>query len=260
MKINLNKETLSKYKSWGEFFPDKKVSLKKLPYHHSWNKIMEKLFDDPRCLNLEKKLTAELEEDINVVIYPPPELVFNFALLTSFDKTSVVIIGQDPYFNSDQAMGLSFSVPHDVDVPSSLNNIYTNMLSFNRIKKKPNHGNLEFWAIQGCLMLNSSLTVKDGADNKNCHQNHWRWFTNSLIKYISDEKENVIFVLWGKDAYDKMPLIDLDKHDVTTSSHPSGLSCNKPMGNSPAFVKCDHFGKINEYLEKTNREPIVWQC
>lgn len=259
MKLNLCSEEYSKYKTWGQFFPDKKVNLKKIPYHRSWCSIMEKIFEDSRCANIEAKLSAELEENIDVVIYPPPELLFNSLLLTTLDKLSVVIIGQDPYFSKGQAMGLSFSVPHGVSVPSSLENIYKNQLKFGKINKKPTHGNLEFWALQGCLMLNSSLTVKDGPDNKNCHQNNWRWFTNAIIKHISDVKENVAFVLWGKDACDKINLIDLDKHEVITSSHPSGLSCAKPMGNSPAFNDCDHFGKINTYLKKSKVMPIVWQ-
>ncbi len=259
MPINLTTEELSKYKTWGEFFPDKKVSLKKLPYHHSWDKLMEKLFSDPRCTNIESKLSAELEDDINVIIFPPPELLFSALILTPFDKVSVVFIGQDPYFSKGQAMGLCFSVPHQTDTPSSLKNMYENQLKFNIIKKRPKHGNLEFWALQGCLMINSSLTVKEGPENKICHQNQWRWFTNAIITYISQNKENVIFALWGNDAYNKMCLIDLDKHEVTASSHPSGLSYTKPMQNEPAFIACNHFGKINTYLEKNNKEPIVWQ-
>lgn len=259
MKLNFSVDDYKKYKTWGQFFPDKKVKLNKIPYDRSWCPIMEKLLNDPRCANIEAKLSSELEEDIDVMIYPPPELLFNSLLLTKFDKLSVVIFGQDPYFSIEQGMGLSFSVPHGKDVPVSLDNVYKNQLKFNRIKKKPTHGNLEFWALQGCLMLNSSLTVKDGSDNKNCHQNNWRWFTNALVKYISDNKDNVVFVLWGKDAYDKMPLIDLDKHEVTASSHPSGLSCSKNMGNEPAFNDCDHFGKINNYLKKSNKTEIVWQ-
>lgn len=259
MKLNLSTQDHLKYKTWGQFFPDKKVNLRMLPYHRSWCDVLEKLFADPRCASLEAKLSAELEEDIDVIMYPPPELLFNALLLTPLDKVSVVVFGQDPYFNKGQAMGLSFSVPHGENIPSSLDNVYRNQLKYERIKKRPKHGNLEFWALQGCLLLNSSLTVKDGADNKNCHQNNWRWFTNAIIKYVSDTKDNVVFVLWGKDAYDKMPLIDLDKHEVVTSSHPSGLSCAKSMGNNPAFNNCDHFGKINGYLEKAHKEPIVWQ-
>lgn len=259
MSINLTKKQLSKYKTWGQFFPDKKVKLNKLPYDYRWTSLMESLFNDPRCANIENKLSSELETDIDVIIYPPPELVFNALTLTTFNKVTTVIVGQDPYFSEDQAMGLSFSVPLNTDIPSSLNNIYSNQLKFGHITKKPSHGNLEFWALQGCLMLNSSLTVKHGAENKNCHQNIWRWFTNAILKYISNEKENIMFVLWGKDAYDKMALIDLDKHEVTCSSHPSGLSYTKPMGNEPAFFNCDHFGKINMHLISKSIEPIVWQ-
>lgn len=259
MHLNLTTEQLSKYKRWGQFFPDKKVKLNMLPYHYSWEPLMQKLFSDPRCANIETKLSTELEEDIDVIIYPPPELVFNALILTPFEKVTAVFLGQDPYFSAGQAMGLCFSVPYGTDTPSSLTNVYENQLKFKTIKKRPKHGNLDFWALQGCLMLNSSLTVKDGAENKNCHQNQWRWFTNAIISYVSANKINVVFALWGADAYDKMCLIDLDNHEVTASSHPSGLSCHKPMKNEPAFAHCDHFNKINTYLEKSGKEPFVWQ-
>lgn len=267
MTLELNNEKYSKYKTWGEFYPNKVVNLKKLNYHRSWADLFDKLFADERFKNLEAKLSSELEDDSDVIIHPAPELVFNSFFLTPLDKVSVVFIGQDPYFSHSklggrivhQAMGLSFSVPHGTEVPSSLQNVYRNMVKYNVIKKKPTHGNLEFWALQGCLMLNSALTVKDGPDNKNCHQNNWRWFTNAVIKYISDNKKGVVFVLWGKDAYDKMSLIDLDEHEVIASSHPSGLSCNKTMGKEPAFDDLDHFNKINEYVKKAGKEPIVWQ-
>jgi uracil-DNA glycosylase len=254
----MNTSDLQNYKSWGEFFPNAKVELNKIPYHKSWKTIMEKLFNHQKCKRLEEALSLELTNDIDVVIYPPPELLFNAFLLTKVKKVSVVIIGQDPYFNEDQAMGLSFSVPHDTDIPSSLVNIFNNLKKYNHIDKKPTHGNLENWASQGCLMLNSSLTVKQGTENKNCHQNLWKFFTDGIIKYISENKTNVIFVLWGSNAFEKMELIDLDNHEITASSHPSGLSASKKMKNEPAFNNCDHFGNINKYFEKNNLKIIDW--
>ena len=264
----LTAKKYSKYKSWGEEYPDCVVDLSTLKYDKSWKPLFRKLFAHPKFKKLEEKLSSSITENQDVIIHPAPKLVFNAFHLTPFDNANVVIIGQDPYFDHSirkskvvhQAMGLSFSVPIDVDVPSSLANIYRNMLQNGVIDEKPTHGNLQSWATQGCLMLNSSLTVLDGSANKNCHQRDWEWFTNDVIKYISDQRENVIFVLWGKNAFDKMKFIDVDKHDVLASSHPSGLSCNKPMGREPAFAKFNHFGKINELLESRGNSPIDWKC
>ncbi len=155
-------------------------------------------------------------------------------------------------------MGLSFSVPIDFEIPSSLVNIYSNLVKYNHIKEKPKSGNLENWAKQGCLLLNSSLTVLDGSDNKNCHKSIWKWFTDSIIKYISNNKEHVVFVLWGSEALEKLNLIDLDKHDAVISSHPSGLSANKKLKTYSAFNDVDHFGTINNMLEKWNMKTINW--
>lgn len=267
MSINLSIEKYSKYKSWQEYFPDNKVDLTKFPYHSSWNEMFEKLFEDKRLANIQKVLFDELSEDSTVVIHPAPELVFNAFLLTPLDKVKVVFIGQDPYFNHEvygdkkvhQAMGLSFSVPHGVKVPSSLDNIYKNLLKNGQMKKKPTHGNLDFWAIQGCLMLNSALTVTDG--NPNAHELTWKWFTDEIIKYVSNNTKGVTFVLWGKNACDKQALINLDDnyHEVVISSHPSGRSANKTLGQYPAFDDLDHFGKINKYLVKNKKQEIVWR-
>lgn len=265
MTTNLTIQEYSKYKTWHSFFPDRQVNLKKIKYHCSWNEMFQRLFSDNKLQKIEKILSDELEDD-NVEIHPAPELLFNAFLLTPLDRVKVVIIGQDPYFdhevfngiNVHQAMGLSFSVPDGVKTPSSLQNIYANQLKNGHIKKIPKTGNLEFWAIQGCLLLNSSLTVKDGKDNRNCHQNNWRWFTDFIIKYISDNCKNVVFVLWGSDALSKMNLIDVDEHEVLISSHPSGLSCAKPLGNHKPFNDSDHFGKINQFLEKKGMRKIIW--
>jgi uracil-DNA glycosylase len=107
-------------------------------------------------------------------------------------------------------------------------------------------------------MINSSLTVLHGSANKNCHANVWKWFTDKIIKYISDKTKNTVFVLWGSNAYEKINLIDLDEHEVIISSHPSGMSADKKMKNFPAFNDNDHFGKINEYLKKHNKDEIIW--
>lgn len=262
----LSKKKYADFYNWNEFFPNNKTDLSKIKFHSSWNPIFNKLFNDDKMKRINDCLDKELKNN-DLIMHPAPELLFNAFILTPFDKIKVVFIGQDPYFDHDkyndkivhQAMGLSFSVPYDIKIPSSLNNIYSNLLKNGHIKKIPPHGNLEFWALQGCLMLNTSLTVLNGSDNKNCHQNIWRWFTDAIIKYISDNKENVIFVLWGNNAYEKYILIDLDKHETIITSHPSGLSADKPMKSFPSFNSYDHFGEINNILKKWKMTPIVWQ-
>ena len=270
--LSLSKEKYVKYKNWGETFTDKNVNMENFAPKSSWDNMFktfktEKLFDQ-----VNEKLSSVLGDLENELMYPYPSLVFNAFKMTDFDKLKVVFIGQDPYFDHEmllnepvpQAMGLSFSVPHGFKIPSSLSNIYENLVHFGHIQKKPTHGNLEFWAYQGCLMLNTSLTVLDGSENKNCHQFIWRKFTDGIIKYISNNCDNVIFVAWGASAYEKLSLVDLDKHEAIISTHPSGLSANKtmkPSGSSkeyPSFNSYDHFGKINSILKRWKKDPIIW--
>lgn len=264
--MSLTREKYSNTKTWIEKYPDCEVNISNIKYNISWKPLFTELFNDDRFKNINKKLSNEIEKDKDIIIHPAPNYVFNAFLLTPYNKVKVVFLGQDPYFDHEvfsskiihQAMGLSFSVPKDIPIPSSLNNIYSNLIKFEHIKGKPKHGNLESWAKQGCLMLNTSLTVLDGATNKNCHKLLWKWFTDKIIKYISDNKDKIIFVLWGADALDKLTLIDLDKHEVIISSHPSGLSANKPLKNYSSFASFDHFGQINNLLKKFNIEEINW--
>ncbi len=269
MSLVLSDKEYSLYKTWGEKFSNFEVDLSKSKFHSSWKKMFQELFSDQKFQSLVNDgLSKELARtNGEVIMHPAPELVFNAFSLTTFDNTKVVIIGQDPYFNHQkykgrnvsQAMGLSFSVPYGVEVPSSLKNIYSNLLKHKHITHIPNHGNLEFWARQGCLMLNTSLTVLDGDKNKNCHQSLWKWFTDRIIRYISENKEKVVFVLWGSNALEKLNLIDLDKHEVVISSHPSGLSSNKPLKSYPPFDSVDQFGEINGFLKKWDKTEIIWE-
>jgi uracil-DNA glycosylase len=261
----LDLASYSKEKSWKEKYPSNVVSLKKvIDVHKSWDVIFDKLLEDKRFKDIECELSKDLENEEE--IYPKPDYVFNAFKLTPLKKVKVVIIGQDPYFNSQvykkknvpEAMGLSFSVPHGVKVPSSLKNIYANLKKYGHMDEIPDHGNLESWAQQGCLMLNSSLTVKDGTKNKNCHQHLWQWFTDEIISYISTKKSNVVFVFWGRDAFLKSRLINIKKHITIVSSHPSGLSVNKPMGNYPPFASVDMFGTINKQLKEFEETEINW--
>ncbi len=270
----LNKSTYAQYKKWKDVFPDCKVNIEALPYRSSWNDMFKTIKNEKDNLisKINTNLSSCLEELENEILYPLPDMLFNAFAMTDFDKLKVVFIGQDPYFNHEtendisvpQAMGLSFSVPVGFQIPSSLGNIYQNLVKFEHIKQKPTHGNLSFWAYQGCLMLNTSLTVLEGDENKNCHQYIWKKFTERTIRYISDKCDKLVFVIWGAHAYGKLEFIDLDKHDVIITTHPSGLSAGKtmkPAGNSkeyPSFNSCDHFGKINTILKKWGKEPIIW--
>lgn len=258
----------SKKDGWLDVFPDCIVKLSKLDLTYDWEEIFKELFENKKIAIIEKRLTnylqnIELKPDF---LYPKPNYVFKAFNSTPFDLIKVVIIGQDPYFNHElykekivpQAYGLSFSVPKDFEVPSSLQNIYRNLYKFGHIKSIPEHGCLDLWAYQGCLMLNSALTVIEGQDNKNCHASEWKWFTDRIIEYINYKSSYVIFVLWGAESFKKIELIDLDHHDVIISSHPSGLSASRPLKDYPAFNNCDCFGQINKFLKANKKTQIVW--
>lgn len=262
------------YKSWGDFFENSTVDLSKLYIHDSWKPFFKKIKKESPWERLNKYLSHCLKVSENEVdIFPYPDLVFDALNVTPLNKIKVVIIGQDPYFNFEhinnpdskipQAMGLSFSVPVGVAIPSSLNNIYKNLIKFGHIDKYPNHGNLIFWAYQGCLMLNASLTVQHG--HKNSHAKFWSKITDELINYISCNCDNIIFTLWGSFALSKLDLIDEKKHHVLISSHPSGLSNNKTIFSKKknktfqSFNDTDHFGEINNILRKNGKNEIIWR-
>ena len=211
--MSLNIKRYSKERIW-----DKDIEIEELPLDESWNTLFKKLFKDRRFQIIKNKIKQTIEK-IPEKLYPKPDYLFKTFCMVPFENIKVVIIGQDPYFNHisykdricPEAYGLSFSVPYGVPVPSSLENIYKNLLKFNHITRIPDHGCLDYWAYQGCLMLNSALTVIE--KEKNCHQNEWKWFTDKIINYISEKKDKVVFVLWGGEAYKKIDLIDLDKHE-----------------------------------------------
>lgn len=182
-------------------------------------------------------------------IYPPGSLIFNAFRLTPFSKVKVVILGQDPYHGPGQAHGLSFSVPDGVTPPPSLKNIYKEIESDLGITLKKN-GNLEAWANQGVFLLNAVLTVR--AAQAASHSNiGWNLFTDSVIKAISDQKDGVVFMLWGNFARSKRDLIDHNRHLVLEAAHPSPLARG-------AFFGCRHFSKCNEYLISRSLQPIDW--
>jgi len=255
----------SNQKSWIQFFKDKKDIERNIKFHNSWNNMFNEIFEMNDFINLKKYLKKIVIKNKNIKIYPYPNFLFSAFYLTRFDDIKVVFIGQDPYFNCEfynnkiipQAVGLSFSVPKKCKIPSSLLNIYKNLLNYNHLFFKPTNGDLSFWSCQGCLMLNTALTVIDG--QKNIHSKLWVNITNKIIKYISDNSKYVIFVLWGNPALKKKSLIDENKHDVIISSHPSGLSAHKSLKQYSSFNNQDHFGIINKLLTKNNKKNIIWQ-
>ena len=184
------------------------------------------------------------------IIYPPGKLIFNAFNTTPISNVKVVILGQDPYHNPGQAHGLSFSVPHSVPAPPSLVNIFKEQHTDIGIPI-PKHGNLEKWAKQGVLMLNASLTVEINKPMSHSKIG-WHLFTDAVIKTISDQKDGVVFMLWGSFAKSKQELIDKAKHLILTAAHPSPLSAHN------GFMGCRHFSKANEWLLQKGLTPIDW--
>ncbi len=213
-----------------------------------WQEILKEEFEKEYFAELAKKVLLDYEEK---EIFPPKEEIFNALNFTKFDKVKIVIIGQDPYHDYNQAHGLSFSVPKNQQkIPPSLKNIYKELKSDLNIPIAKN-GNLIKWAEQGILLLNATLTVE--AHKANSHQKYgWDIFTDKIIEKISEEKENVVFVLWGNFAQKKECLIDENKHKIISDIHPSPLSASR------GFFGSKPFSKINNYLESKNKEIIDW--
>jgi uracil-DNA glycosylase len=214
----------------------------------SWKKHLKNEFEKPYFENLINFVKAEYQSGI---CYPPGNLIFNAFNKCSFDNTRVVILGQDPYHGPRQANGLSFSVNDGVNSPPSLINIFKELNNDLDIPF-PKSGNLERWAEQGVLLLNATLTVRAGAAGS--HQNKgWEQFTDAVIRCINDEKEGIVFMLWGKYAQDKGKIIDTSKHFVLKSKHPSPMSANFGgwFGNN-------HFSQANNYLQSRGLKKIEW--
>ncbi len=195
--------------------------------------------------------TVDLEYQ-KYTCYPPKELIFSAFNHCSFSDTKVVIIGQDPYHGRGEANGLCFSVNDGVKIPPSLRNIYRELVDDLGSIFIPTSGNLEFWANQGVLLLNATLTVREDLPNSHKHL-EWGVFTDAVIQKLSDEKDNVVFLLWGSFAHKKGLKIDRDKHLVLECGHPSPMSANqgKWFGNK-------HFSTTNTYLECKGLQPIHW--
>lgn len=216
--------------------------------HPSWKDLLIDEFHSPYFTELKQFL---IEEKKRHVIFPPGKLIFNAFDKTPFDRVKVVILGQDPYHGTGQAHGLCFSVPFGVEPPPSLLNIFRELNSDLGIPI-PNHGNLESWAIQGVMLLNATLTVRK--DQAGSHQGKgWEKFTDCVIQKISEKKEGVIFLLWGKYAQAKASLINKEKHFILSAPHPS------PLSAYAGFFGCKHFSRTNEILIDQGKEPVNWE-
>ena len=214
----------------------------------SWKQVLYNEFQKDYFKKLKQFLLEE--KSANKRIYPPGSLIFNAFNKTPFDKVKVVILGQDPYHGYGQAHGLCFSVPDGVKIPPSLRNIYKE-LNTDVDFTIPTSGNLEKWATQGVLLLNATLTVRDSEAGS--HQKKgWEIFTDNVIKTVSDNKNNVVFILWGNYAQSKESLIDKEKHLIIKSVHPSPLSASR------GFFGSKPFSKTNNYLQKNGLETINW--
>ncbi|MCJ8208919.1 uracil-DNA glycosylase [Mucilaginibacter sp. RS28] len=215
-----------------------------------WLQILEPEFDKEYMKQLRAFLQQEKEQ--GQVVYPKNVDIFNAFNTTPWDKVEVVILGQDPYHGPNQAHGLSFSVQKGIALPPSLRNIYKELLTDIPGFKMPPHGNLEYWAKQGVLLLNATLTVRAGQPGS--HQKKgWEIFTDTVIQKLSEQKTGLVFILWGAYAQSKIPLIDQTKHHIIKSVHPS------PMSVERGFWGSKPFSKTNEYLVKEGKKPIDWQ-
>lgn len=184
-------------------------------------------------------------------IYPPMDKIMNATALTPLDNVKCVILGQDPYHQPNQAMGLSFSVNKGIPIPRSLQNIYKE-LNNEYGYYIPNHGDLSSWAEQGVLLLNTTLTVQ--ANQPNSHRGHgWEKYTDAIIRIVNEQDRPIVYLLWGKAAQEKASLITNPRHLVLKTSHPSPYSANA------GFLGCGHFKKCNEFLMSCGQAPINWQ-
>jgi uracil-DNA glycosylase len=216
----------------------------------SWGKYLKEEFEKPYFSELTEFVKKEYKDE---TVYPPPKYIFRAFDLCPFEKVKVVILGQDPYHGKGQANGLAFAVDEKIQVPPSLQNIYKELstdcsLPFESLAKK---GNLEHWAEQGVLLLNATLTVR--ANLAGSHQGKgWELFTDAVIKALSEERKNLVFMLWGNYAKAKGAHIDRSKHLVLEAPHPS------PFSAASGFFGCKHFSKANDYLISHGETPIDW--
>jgi len=228
----------------------KTMSTNPIKIEEGWKEALHAEFGKAYFQQLKAFLVQEKAD--GQVIYPAGSLIFNAFDQTPFGAVKVVILGQDPYHGPGQAHGLSFSVPRGVAVPPSLQNIYQELVADVGIAK-PAHGNLESWASQGVLLLNSILTVR--AQQAASHQGKgWELFTDAAIRALNEQRGGLVFMLWGSYAQKKGEMIDTARHLVLKSVHPSPLSAYR------GFLGCKHFSQANAYLAQHGKTPIDWQA
>ncbi len=215
---------------------------------NSWDVLLKEEFSKDYYKELQNFLAEEYE---NYIVHPNKDEIFSALSATSYEDTRVVIFGQDPYHGENQAHGMAFSVKKGVDIPPSLKNIYKE-LNQEMGLYIPNHGNLEKWAKQGVLLLNASLTVRDGEANSHKGKG-WEKITDKITEILNNRREPVIFILWGNDAKKKEELITSAQHIILSAAHPSPLSASR------GFFGCGHFVKVNNILKALNQQPIDWQ-
>ena len=226
------------------------AKLNKVQLDESWKYALSDFLLSPKMDQLKAFLLEEKKAD--KTIYPPNHLIFNALNTTSLDRVKVVILGQDPYHGPNQAHGLSFSVQKGVALPPSLRNIFHELHADVGVEI-PKHGNLTHWAEQGVLLLNAVLTVEAGQPTS--HQKRgWEEFTDHVIDVLNEQREHIVFILWGAYAQRKGQRIDQDKHLVLKAAHPSPLAANRG-----GFFGCKVFSKANNYLKQNGIEPINWQ-
>lgn len=213
----------------------------------TWGEVLKVEFTKDYFLMLKEFL---VEEKKQTIVYPPGSLIFNAFNKTPFNQARIVILGQDPYHGPNQAHGLCFSVPKGVAIPPSLGNIFKEISSDLGLPI-PAHGNLEEWAKQGVLLLNATLTVR--AHQAGSHQKKgWEQFTDAAIVKLSEQRQNLVFMLWGAYAQAKAKLINSQKHHILMAPHPSPLSAHR------GFLGCRHFSKANKILNDNGIKPIDW--
>lgn len=214
----------------------------------TWKEVLQGEFNAPYFTNLVSFVKNAYRSG---TVYPPGPQIFEAFNRTPFDKTKVVILGQDPYHGPNQAHGLCFSVQPEVQVPPSLVNIYKELEQEYQTSFLNRNGDLRHWADQGVLLLNATLTVNAGCAGS--HQGKgWEVFTDAVVRHLAERREHLVFMLWGSYAQRKGAFIDRTRHLVLEAPHPSPLSAFR------GFIGCGHFKKANEYLENNSLEPIKW--
>jgi len=217
-------------------------------FANDWNVVLKNLIESDLYADIRKFLIKEYSEHY---VYPPMGLIFNAFKLTSYESVKVVILGQDPYHEYGQAHGLSFSVTEGTPLPPSLKNIYKELKSDLNVDNGL-IGDLTPWAERGVLLLNATLTVRDGQANSHAKCG-WGQFTDEVIRLLSEREKPMVFILWGANARSKKALINTDRHFIIESAHPS------PLSASYGFFGSKPFSKTNDFLIKTGQSPIDWK-